>query len=142
LTNIGRIAGIIEEDGYITLEGCRYKEKNRNLSGGVSKKSLVYVYKAFIGVVYEEGEDIFFSSFSFSVEGIDEWMGKRSVKVQERGEFENIIITYSRPEEVSINLKNGMRLLIKFHSSFSGGSSTTEFKINQKACFELLSTTE
>jgi hypothetical protein len=142
LMNIGRIAGIIEEDGCVTLENCVYKEKNRILGGGVSKKSLIHVHKAFVGVAYEEGEDISFNSFSFSVEGIDEWMGKRSVKVQIDKDEKNVIMTYSRPTEIPIDLNNGMKLTIKFDWSRFDSSTTTEFKITQKAYFELISIEE
>jgi hypothetical protein len=139
--DLERIVGIIEEYGSVTLDNCFYKQKNTSF-GGVSKKSLVHVNKAFTGVEYEEKENIFFNTFEFSIEGIDEWVGIREVKFRKKGDLENIAIIYSRPKEIIINLNNGMQLIIKFYSSLSTPSSTTEFKITQKTHFELLSTEE
>ncbi len=139
--NLERIVGIIEEYGSVTLDDCFYKQKNSSL-GGVSKKSLIHVNKAFTRVEYKEKENISFNTFRFSIEGIDEWVGIREVEFRKKGDLENIEIIYSRPKEIIINLNNGMQLIIKFYSLLSTPSSTTEFKITQKTYFELVSTEE
>jgi len=51
-------------------------------------------------------------------------------------------ITYSPPEEISLNLNNGMKLLITFSWTLPGFPTTTEAKITQKAYFKLVSQQE
>jgi len=54
--NSGRIVGNIEKYGLVTLDDCFYKIKNISF-GGISRSS-VYVNKAFLGVAYDEKEEI------------------------------------------------------------------------------------
>jgi ApeA N-terminal domain 1 len=135
-----RIVGVIEEDGYVTLDTCFYKSKNISF-GGVSKKSLVCVNKAFVGVAYDEKENIFFNTFKFSVEGIDDWVGISGINVNHQceDEFETATITYLPPEEILLNLNNGMQLLITFSWTIPGYPDKKEAKITQKTYFKLVS---
>lgn len=77
---IDRIIGHVERYGLITLDESFYK--NRNISFGGISKSKIHVNKAFLGVAYKENEEIFFNSFQFSVEGIDEWVGSSGIRVE------------------------------------------------------------
>ncbi len=77
--DLKRIVGEIEEDGFITLENCFYTKKSFTF-GGISK-SLVYVNRILSGVLYSEGESILLNTFSFSVEGMDEWVGITGINV-------------------------------------------------------------
>ncbi len=138
--NLKRIVGIIEEDGCVTLDNCFYKQKNISF-GGISKKSLICVNKAFMGVAYDEKESICFNTFRFSVEGIDEWVGISGINVncQYENEFTTATITYLPQEEISLNLNNGMQLLITFSWTIPGYPDKKEAKITQKTYFKLLS---
>jgi hypothetical protein len=107
-----RIIGHIEKHGLVTLDDCFYK--NQNISFGGISKSSVYVNKALIGVAYDDKEIVSLNTFKFSVEGIDEWVGLSGIKVESQIEKRTVSITYSQPEEISLNLKNGMNLLITF----------------------------
>ncbi|MEG4104510.1 HEPN domain-containing protein [Microcoleus sp. S13_C5] len=51
-------------------------------------------------------------------------------------------LTYLPPEESSLNLNNGMNLLITFSCTFPGVPHTTEAKITQKTYFKLVSEQE
>lgn len=132
-----RIIGHIEKHGLVTLDDCFYKNKNISF-GGISKSS-VYVSKAFLGVAYDDKEIILFNTFQFSVEGIDEWVGLSGIKVENQFEKRTATITYSPPEEISLNLHNGMKLLITFSWTLPGFPNTTEAKITQKTYFKLVS---
>lgn len=132
-----RIIGHIEKHGLVTLDDCFYKNKNISF-GGISKSS-VYVNKAFLGVAYDDKEIILFNTFQFSVEGIDEWIGLSGIKVENQFEKRTATITYSPPEEISLNLNNGMKLLITFSWTLPGFPNTTEAKITQKTYFKLVS---
>ncbi|MDA8403780.1 MAG: hypothetical protein M0Z56_06250 [Desulfobacteraceae bacterium] len=135
-----RIIGHIEKHGLVTLDGCFYKNKSFSF-GGISK-STVYVSKALLGVAYEDKEPVLLSTFQFSVEGIDEWVGLSGIKVENQFEKRTATITYSPPAEVSLSLNNEMKLLITFSWSLPGFPNTTEAKITQKTRFKLLSDQE
>lgn len=138
--NLERIVGIIEEDGYVTLDNCFYKQKNLSF-GGVAKKSLVCVKKAFIGVAYDENERVSLNTCIFSVEGIDEWVGISGIQVDQgyETEFVTAIIKYLPPEDILLNLNNGMQLSITFSWTIPGYPVTKEAKITQKTYFKLMS---
>ena len=134
-----RIVGHIEKYGSITLDDCLWTQKT--ISGGISKSSIL-VHKAFLGVAYDDKEPVLLNTFQFSVEGIDEWVGLSGIKVENQIERQASTITYSCPEIVSLNLNNGMKLLITFSSTFPGFPNLTEAKITQKTWFKLVSEQE
>lgn len=135
--SLERIVGHIEKHGLVTLDDCFYK--NRNISFGGISKSTVHVNKAFLGVAYEEKEIISFNHLQFSVEGIDEWVGRSGIKVEHQFENKTASITYNPPEEVTLNLDNGMKLQITFAWTLPGFPSQKEAKIAQKTFFKLSS---
>lgn len=132
-----RIVGHIEKHGLVTLEDCFYKNKNISF-GGISKSS-VCVNKAFIGVAYDDKEIVLFNDFKFSVEGIDEWVGISGIKVENQYEKRTASITYAPPEEISLTLNNGMKLLITFSWTLPRFPNQKEAKITQKTYFKLTS---
>ena len=122
------------------MDNCLYKNKNISF-GGISKSS-VYVNKALVGVAYDDKEIVLLNTFQFSVEGIDEWVGLSGIKVEHQFEKRTASITYSPPENISLNLNNGMKLLITFSWTLPGFPNTKEAKITQKAYFKLVSEQE
>jgi len=138
--SLERIVGHIEKHGLVTLDDCFYK--NRNISFGGISKSTVHVSKAFLGAAYEENEIVLFNHFQFSVEGIDEWVGRSGIKVEHQFENKTASITYDPPEEITLNLNNGMKLQVKFTWTLPGFPSQREAKITQKTYFKLSSDQE
>ena len=135
-----RIIGNIEISGLVTLDECFYRKKNFSF-GGISK-SLIYVNRAFMGVAYDEDEKVLFNTMQFSIEGIDEWVGISGIKVNNQFEKSTGTISYQPPEEVSLNLDNGMELLIAFSWTLPGLPITKQAKISQKTFFKLVSSNE
>ena len=75
---IARIVGQIEKEDFVTLDRCELKRVGG--SGGVFK--IHYnVKRAFTGVTYKDGENPCFKSLSFSVEGLDDWVGLSEVTI-------------------------------------------------------------
>ena len=138
LEPIERIAGHIEKDGLVTLDDCYYRTGTINLTGGRSK-SFIHVGRAFTGVIYDEGETPRFNTLTFSVEGIDEWVGISGINVERRLEERTANISYQPPEDISLNLGNGMQLLITFHWTLPGSPIIKEAQITQKTYFKLVS---
>ena len=141
LNPIERIVGHIEKDGFVTLDDCYYKTLPLSLMGDISK-SLIHVGKVFIGVRYDEGENPVFNTLTFSVEGIDEWVGISGISVEHHFEERTATISYQPPEDISLDLDNGMRLLITFHWTLPGAPIIKEARISQKTYFQLVSEEE
>ena len=137
LEPIERIVGHIEKDGFVTLDDCYYKTQTISLGGGRSK-SFIHVGRAFTGVGYDEGESPCFNTLTFSVEGIDEWVGISGISFEPHFEESTATISYQRPEDISINLDNGMQLLITFGWIPPGFPVIKEATISQKTYFQLV----
>ncbi|MDD5112922.1 MAG: hypothetical protein PHC94_02810 [Methylobacter sp.] len=135
-----RIIGHIEKHGLVTLDDCFYK--NTTVFLGAISKSPVHVKKALIGNAYDDKAIVLFNTFQFSVEGIDEWIGLSGINVERQYEKRTASITYSPLEDISLNLNNGMKLLITFKEALPGSPITTEAKITQKTYFKLVSEQE
>ena len=136
--DIKRIIGEIERDGLVTLDDCYYKPRIIRAIGGPSK-SFIHVGRAFIGVKYDEGETPLCNTLTFSVEGIDEWVGMSGIHVDHQREEHTSTISYQPPETISLNLDNGMQLLITFKWALPGFPIIKEAKISQKTHFKLVS---
>lgn len=133
---IDRIVGAVDQLGLITLDSCSYINRHTTSEGILISK--LAVARAFVGVAYEEHEEINFNSLKFSVEGIDEWVGRSGIQIQFPEENPKVAINYSFPEEVSLKLKNGMTLEIKFEWGISQLSRPLkEIKLSQKVYFKL-----
>ncbi len=138
--DLSRIVGHIEKDGLVTLENCFYKKKNISF-GGISK-SLVYVNQVLSGVAYEKGEVVKFNTFSFSIEGLDEWVGITGINVSYEDNLKSAIIKYTPQKEIAYKLDNDVCLHIYFGYTLPGIPATTEAKITHKTYLKLSSETE
>lgn len=135
--NLSRIIGLVEKDGLATLEKCFYKKKSFSF-GGISK-SLVHVNQVFSGVAYEKDEAITFNTVSFSVEGLNEWLGISGIAVSYGDDYRTATISYKPQDEIVYCLNNGFKLHIYFGYTLPGFPNTTEAKITQQAYFKLSS---
>ena len=130
-----RIVGHIETD-EVTLDGCKFKEGFPNYRTGLSR-SLLRVDRVFTGIKYDEDEILRFKILTFSVDGIDEWIGQANIDVEKRVQGQHI--SFQHPEPVSFNLPNGMELSITFNQERSGSMSPREDRITQRTYFKLVS---
>ena len=99
--------------------------------GGISK-SLIHVGIAFTGVQYDENTLPLFNTLTFSVEGIDEWVGISGINVDYQLEEHTSTISYQPPENIPLNLGNGMQLSITFGWTAPGFPIIKEARISQK----------
>lgn len=135
--NFQRIVGHVEKDGFVTLEGCFYTRKNISF-GGVSKSTL-RVHAVFAGAAFGQGEQVLLNTLQFSVEGLDEWLGITGIGANLQAEELRLTITYTPPKEISIDLDNGMKLVITFLWTAPKIPCLTEAKVTQKAYLRLIS---
>ena len=101
-------------------------------------KSSIRVSRAFTGVQYDEGEVPSFNTLTFSVEGIDDWIEISGVRVEYPSEKRSTTILYEPQEDVSLNLDNGMQLLITWCPSLKY-LINKEAGIREKIYFKLIS---
>lgn len=135
--DLSRIIGHVEKEGLVTLENCFYKKKN--IAFGSIAKSLIHVNKAFCAVAYDKDENVTFNTMSFSVEGLDEWIGISGITVSYGSDYRTATIAYDPQDEMVFSLTNGFKLHICFGYTLPGFPSTTEAKITQRAYFKLSS---
>lgn len=79
LKRIERIVGHIEKEGFVTLDDCYCRSMSSSVDTSRTfddiSKSSIEVARVFTGVAYREDEVPRFDTFTFSIEGIDEWVG-------------------------------------------------------------------
>lgn len=134
--DLSRIIGHVEKDGLVTLDDCFYKQKNFAF-GGITR-SLIHVNQALSGVAYEKDEKITFHTVSFSVEGLNEWVGS-GISVAYGDDYRTATISYAPQNEIIYSLINGFQLHIFFGYTLPGVPSTTEAKITHKTYLKLSS---
>lgn len=135
--DLRRIVGHVEKDGFVTLEDCFYRKKNFAF-GGISK-STVHVNKVISGVRYGKDEAITFNTVTFTVEGINEWVGITGIGISYSSDYKTATISYVPQEEIVYNLQTGFKLHILFGYTLPGSGNTTEAKITHRTYFRLSS---
>jgi hypothetical protein len=135
--DLPRVVGVVENGDLVTLEHCFYKSKNFGF-GGISK-STIYANFFLRGVQYEEGGTITFSRFSFSLEGLDEWLLISGLRVEHNWKDKSASIHFDPPKEIVHQLPDGMVLAFTFEWTVPGAPIITEAKITQKAFITLKS---
>ncbi|MDE0690068.1 MAG: hypothetical protein OXI61_18040 [Candidatus Poribacteria bacterium] len=138
--NLNRIVGHIQKGRsipliFVTLDDCAYK--TLPIPVGIPK-ALIRVSRAFIGVQYDEGESPHFNTLTFSLEGIGEWVDISGIRVENQPEKWTTTISYEPREDVSLNLDNGMQLLITWGHSLKY-LINKEAGIREKIYFKLIS---
>lgn len=134
---LDRIVGVIESGELVTLDRCFYKIKNISF-GGISKSTISANF-VFSGVQYDEGESVTFSKFSFSVEGLDEWLLISGLQVETNWKDRSASIRFTPPKEIALQLPDGISFAFKFSWMLPGAPTVTEAKITQKAYISLTS---
>ncbi len=135
--DLNRIIGHVEKDGLVTLDNCFYRKKNYAF-GGIAK-SLIHVNQALSGVAYEQDEKVTFHTVSFSIEGLNEWVGISGISVVYGDNYRTAAINYTPQDEITYNLINEFKLHIFFGYTLPGLPATTEAKITHKTYLKLSS---
>ena len=138
--SLNPILGHVEKDGYVMIDRCNRTKKGPSIiHGRLIAPEVIRANRAFIGFQYEEDTSLRFNTFSFSVEGIDEWVGISGIEVDTRFEDSATTILYNRPEDISFNLKDDMQLLITYAWTPPGFPSSKRAEVSQKTFFKLIS---
>ena len=112
-----RILGIVEEGGRVTLKDCLYQPRRLGLSGGLSGSTII-AQLALVGANFDMQEEMAFSEFRISVDGLEEWLFISGIQIEQDFEDRSGSISYRLPDEIPISLPDGVDLEINFALSF------------------------
>lgn len=135
-----RINGDIESFGHVTLIGCFYRNRNFNFPGQISK-SRIHANKAILGASYGEDEPLLFNTLTFSVEGLNEWVGINGFSSTIEPSSNSISLNYTLPANISFELSDGIQLDIGFSASTPSFPISQSATIAQQTYFKLSSRT-
>ena len=89
---------------------------------------------------YEQEEQLSFESISFSVDGLEEWVGMSGISVQHEKDFLGASVKFTPPESLTYSLKDGMELNICFGYTLPTiKPNPINFSILQNTYFKLTS---
>ena len=129
--NLNRIVGIVENGGLVTLDGCI---PQREQFGTGLSKSFFHASLAFIGSNYGAEDEVTFSKFVFSCDGLDDWLSISGFCLEIDPENKRYSIHYHYPGKIPLTLLSGIELNFDFDFSFPTVSfPTTETSVSQKA---------
>ena len=131
----GRVLGNLHRGGLITLDRCFRKKSSFSLSGRLST-STISAELAFVGAGYEEGEEALFSEFSFSVEGLDDWLTLSGIGIEFEQDTESSkgLIRFDAPGDIALTLASDTEMRFRFGLNFSKITAPlTEASVQQSA---------
>lgn len=134
-----RIVGHIQEYGFVILDGCQSKTDSLNLNFGVMQTSrVIWADRFFTGFPQPQNEIPLFNTFTFSIEGVADWVGINGIKINNVPEERSITISYKLPESILLNLTGGMQLEIAFSAGKPDSLGPEEVGITQKTYLRLV----
>ena len=137
---LNQILGYVEKNGPVTIDRC-YRTMNQRsiVPGRLITSHVIWANRAYVGFECDERESPRFNSVSFSIEGIDEWVGVSGIEVDRQVDRRALTISYNKPTDISFNLQNSMQLLITFASTFPRFPTIKRAEVSQKTYFRLIS---
>ena len=121
LNDLNQILGHVETYGRVTVDRCQSITPKHSIVHGVWMESeLIKANRVLTGIRYKEDVPPCFNTFTFSVEGIDEWVGISGIKVDHQHENRALTISYNLPDDILLKLEKEMQLLIKFAATPPG----------------------
>lgn len=134
---VPRILGIGAQQGLITLDKCIVT--NSRVSSTTTELTLS-ARLALTGCHYGPGEELTFTEFAFSTEGIDEWLAVSGIDVQFDWANMRSSVEVRIPDDIHVELPNETKLKFTFRMTYPSCTRTiTEAHIIQKAFVHLSS---
>jgi hypothetical protein len=115
----GRIVGIVDKHGAVTLQGCRYTGKSVAF-GGISKTYVAASYLV-VGCHFNQDEAFSFNELRFSVDGLEEWLNLDAIRVSYPAEGRSATIEFKMPlKKELVGSFNGCSMRFDFGASIPG----------------------
>ena len=135
---INRILGHVEKEGHVLIDNIYRIQKQRNIvHGQLIAPDIIFADRLLTSFPCDENPNLLFNTYSFSVEGIDEWVGMSSITVEDNLEEKALTISYKRPSNIVIELTNGMHMHIIFDHYYRINSIVRKAEVTQKIYFKL-----
>lgn len=131
------ILGLVEIDEPITLKICFLSAEPPPITGIIKIK--YYAENAFIGTHLEKDKKLTFNTFKFSLDCLYEWINIKGIKHDLNLDSNTLILQYTKPENILINLKNGMMLEVGFGLTQPKPKVSNETRFKEDVCFILKS---
>ncbi len=140
LDGLNQILGHVETYGPVTVDRCySITPKHSFVHGAWMQSELIKAKRVLTGIRCKEDVLPRFNTVTFSVEGIDEWVGISGIEVDRQHENRALTISYNLPEDILLNLENDRQLLIVFTATPPGIPATKRAEVSQKIYFKLMS---
>lgn len=111
LANVGRIVGQVDNFGFVTLDNCWVITNGFNNSRLASAE--FFVDTLLCGIALDRNEDILFSSATFTLEGLDEWLHGRSIEAN-RLKPNKLDVSFLEKQTIEFQLSNGWSVELSF----------------------------
>ena len=130
-SNVGRVVGVLQDGGPVTLDGCLSQNARLSWPGGLSSSTL-FAHRALVGAEYEGLEKALFTEFGFSVEGLDTWLTISGFETELDIPHRKGQIHFNLPDDISIDLSGDFSLRFGFGLTFPSVSAVrTEAVVTQ-----------
>jgi ApeA N-terminal domain 1 len=133
--------GVTENGKLVTLANCITYGTTLNIPG--IPKSRTTAERLFVGLQFPEADSFEFTRVTFSLEGLDVWVGLTGISVSHEWDDQKLkaaTITFRPPAPQSYGLGDGLDLSIQFRSTFPFGiGNVTEAKVTQTAFLQISS---
>ena len=94
--SLNQILGHVEKDGPVLIDRCYRIQKKRNIAhGGLIASDVILADRVLTSFPHSEDTDLRFNTVTFSIEGIDEWVGISGIKVDPQYEERALTIVTS-----------------------------------------------
>lgn len=135
--HVGRVLGRIEKYGYVTLEGCFYISQSFNYDS--FDRSTLHVNSAYLGIAMKGNDDLQLNSLTFSCDSLDNWVGITGIKFEQVPKDGYYNLSYKKPDDISIEIGEGLSLSICFGASLPGSPIITEAGFKSRAYIRISS---
>lgn len=131
------ICGNVENKNYITLEDSFYVLEGSPCPDMISKSKIVSNY-AYFGISIKEKDSLVFDKFSFSLDGLSDWIGRINIENTSAQHGKPIEIKYLPQNKIEYNLLNGDKLIFNF-PYFLSRPSRFDIQVSQEVGVNLIS---
>ena len=139
-TDIPIICGNVENKNYITLEDSFYVSQGLPFPDMISKSKIISNY-AYLGVTCTEKNNLMFDEFTFSLDGITEWIGKSGIDVSHSKDYTETDVKYKKLKDLEYELIDGYKLIFLLSGSIYRSSGNFEVKFTQRVKVKIVSKT-
>ena len=130
--DVGRVVGMVDRGGLVTLEQCTRGHTSLPLLGGLCK-SMLHSRLALLGTAYDPQDDVAFLEVSFQIEGLDAWLGVSGIR-SEALTTDGGTIQFGIPSDIPLCQTDDVGLEVFFEVMHSRGSFPfAEARVRQTA---------